>query len=268
MAFEIPKVRFRVKVTFTDRVLGSSPADPEVYKKFIADKKVEADEKRKAFAERHGMPEPEKLGTPEEELETLGVEGTEGITVFHNDLGGKDLTTGEEGKGLFFYNYAVKGQLKEAARVLESVHGMKQPKVRLDTLLFVHPRRIYVFRDGEVLQKADDRLERPLRAETMRGPRVALACSEMIHPGCSLEYEVEIIDLLKTTMNKTGKKVNAKDLLDLCLQYGAYIGLGQWRNGGNGTFNYELTKLTEDVGKPADEPPTEEPPAEGPEVTR
>lgn len=70
--------------------------------------------------------------------------------------------------------------------------------------------------------------ERPLRAATPMGERVALSISESIPAGSTLEFEI----LCMTDV--------MKELVMECLDYGALRGLGQWRNSGKGRFEYEV----------------------------
>ena len=229
-------VSFNVEEVFTTRLLGSSPADPEVYTNFIASKRAELEERRKKFAERHGTPPPAPLpGTVEEELETLPDEESK-MTVFHNDLG-KTTEEGTPGKGVFLYDYQVQGFYKEAAEVLVSLHGILQPRSKLDNFLMVTPRRVYITDDqGVVLTRPDGTLERPLKAMTMQGPRVSLACSTLINPGRRIKYTCEFLPFIKSGRGKEGKEVNLEEFVSLLLSYGPRKGRGQWRNGGNGRF--------------------------------
>lgn len=70
--------------------------------------------------------------------------------------------------------------------------------------------------------------ERPLRAQTPMGERVALSISESIPAGSTLEFEV----LCMTD--------SMKELVMECLDYGALRGLGQWRNSGKGRYLYDI----------------------------
>jgi hypothetical protein len=76
--------------------------------------------------------------------------------------------------------------------------------------------------DGQTIGECS----RPLRADTMRGERVALAHSETCPVGTICEFEV--VCLLPAL----------EPLVVLCLDYGKLSGLGQWRNSGKGRFNW------------------------------
>lgn len=91
---------------------------------------------------------------------------------------------------------------------------------------------------GERIEKVDGYLERPLRAETMQGPRVALAKSEVINEGWSVEFTVRV---LPNSATKTSSALDM-DLVETLLEYGQFKGLLQWRNGGYGQFEFEEVK--------------------------
>ena len=202
-------VRANVVLTFTEPLLGSAPVNREVYAKYIEscrEKRVDA------LAELAGS-----------EVETLPpvVDEAKGWTSFH-----KDET------GIFLYDYAIKGFLKEAANVLKDGVGEKNLRSKFDNYVFVRPRRAHPTRDGKTILEPDGVLERPLRAMTPQGPRVTLARSDYLKAGCSLEFAVLVI---------SGSPFrHPEELLESCLQYGSLKGLGQWRNGGYGSFDYTL----------------------------
>jgi hypothetical protein len=139
-------------------------------------------------------------------------------------------------KGAFLWDYQVKGFLKEAARTLaitgnydkdyfKSI-GLKQGgqagiSQRFDGLVFVNPRRLYLaLPSGTSLGF----LERPLRAQTMQGERIALARSQMAPAGTKIEIEIVTLS----------EKLD--EYIEDCLDYGQLRGIGQWRNSGCGRF--------------------------------
>jgi len=207
------KKTLHVKLTFTEAVLGTSPMDEEIYTNFI------------------GKNAPNSA-TLEEEIEALGVDGVveKGMTGFPRTEDGQP----------FLYDYQVKGFFKDACSMLSRVGGKgedgKKRKVNesskltaykkvIDGLIFVKPREIpFVFK-GEL-----GHCQRPLRAQTMQGERVALAMSEEIPAGATLDFDVVCL---------SEEYVPAvREWLD----YGELRGIGQWRNSGKGRFTYELTE--------------------------
>ena len=204
---KIEKISCSCVLKFTETVLGSSPADPEIYSKFIGSK----------------APQPQDAEQETATIKNMDIEfDTKGITVFPRD-----------DTGLFLYDYHIKGFLKEAGNNLKDAVGIKALRGKLDRFVFIRPRRIYLLRHGEPLTEADGTLERTIRAMTMQGERTALASSEKIDPPCELHFVVEIIE------NKV--KIDAELLADL-FNYGQYKGLGQWRNGSYGTFECNQAK--------------------------
>jgi hypothetical protein len=188
-----------VRITFTESVLGTSPSDADVYRNFIGAKAPDA-------------------VTVEEEIEALGAEAVieKGMTVFPRN---------DEGKP-FIYDYQIKGFFKDACQMLKKVPGMKSGNLKaykkeIDGLIFPCPREI-VIQDAEI-----GTCQRPLRAQTALGERVALAMSEEIAAGAWAEFEVttlkdDLVDTIREWMN-----------------YGDLRGIGQWRNSGKGRFTWE-----------------------------
>jgi hypothetical protein len=194
------KTKYHIKITFTTPVLGSQPT-ADVASEFIASK----------FTENGGE-------LPADEAETLPESLERGTTVFHKDPQGNPL----------FFDYQLKGFLKEAARVFNGLHNVKALRSKVENMVFVEPRQIPIhLPEGAVI----DHLERPLRAETAQGPRVALARSEQLPEGTWFECDLMVYD----------GPINEAMLTDL-LSYGADKGLGQWRNGGWGRFSFEFIK--------------------------
>lgn len=194
---------YRVKVTFINPILGSQPAE-NVASVYIAN--------------RAGMP------LPEDEVETLPDALDRGTTVFHKDASGRPV----------LWDYQIRGFLKAAAQVLNGkVSGnVRNLRSKVNSLVFVSPRLIRINGpDDADVRDLLDYLERPLRAQTAQGDRVALARSEMLPEGCSVTFGLEVLP------GEISQGV-IEDLLD----YGFYSGLGQWRNGGWGNFRYELVR--------------------------
>ena len=97
--------------------------------------------------------------------------------------------------------------------------------------MFVYPREIpLVLPKGGYIGSC----QRPLRASTAQGDRVALANSETVPPGTTQEFEVRILQdsLLPTVIE--------------WLTYGELHGTGQWRNSGKGRFYFAAV---DDSGK-------------------
>lgn len=151
-----------------------------------------------------------EINNAEDEYLTVEKIEEKGWTGFHRDE-----------QGLFIYEYMIKGFLKAAGNVLKESLKIKALKSKIDDYVFIAPRRIYLGQD-----KPDGFLERPLRAMTMQGPRVTLARSDYIKEGKQIKFEITLLDHKELTWA----------LIDRLLAHGELMGLGQWRNGGNGRF--------------------------------
>ena len=194
--------KYHITLTFAEPLLGTVSLNKEIYADYIASK----------------APEGADTG---DELETVAEMMEKGTTGFHRLEDGTPI----------LYDYAVKGFFKDACGMLARTPESGSSKVRaykkiIDGLVFVAPRRIPIAIDGLKIGI----LERPLRAQTAQGERVALARSEMIPEGASISFDVLILGQV------------TESLLKEWLEYGALRGLGQWRNASYGRFAYELSK--------------------------
>lgn len=196
----------KVKLTFTEPVLGTWPNNPDVARDFIASKAADA-------------------STIEQEVEAIGVDGVveKGMTVFPRTEDGVPA----------FYDYQIKGFFKDTCSALARVKttkssGIKAFKKIIDGLIFVAPRMIPVENYDQVAS-----CQRPLRAQTPQGERVSLANSEEIPAGATIVFTVKLLD------------PEYRACLLEWLEYGELRGLGQWRNSGKGRFTYEILEETE-----------------------
>lgn len=194
-------------------ILGSSPSDKEVFTKYIATKAPEGSVQREKALE-----------------DVENIEDTEGKeTIFYRDENGYPILKG----------YQIKGFLKAAAKGLKGQIKLAQSTSKLDNFVFIMERNIPIKRlDGSVVKAPDGYLERPLRAQTMQGPRVALAKSEVIDEGWCVDITVRVLPNEKT---KTSDSLSM-EMVEQLLDYGFYKGLLQWVNGGYGSFKWEVIK--------------------------
>ena len=242
-------------------MLATNPGNETIYKDFIAN-----DEK--TTAERRA-----------EEVEMLGVDEVEkrGMTVFLREPDNPMIPLIKDYTWLGF----LKSRAKALAKIDgTTVHSMKAYVKEVNDLITVTPRfQPLMLPDGaetsfierktlpdgademksinERLAELDrlaklegvaidgvDALERPLRAETMQGDRVALTKSESVPAGT------------KVTVTFRCERKEGLDLVKECLDYGKEHGTGQWRNAGYGRFIWkkidswkekiEQGRLTED----------------------
>ena len=204
--------KITVKVKFIEGILGTASNDKEIYSKFIASKSPDA-------------------STIEDEVAAVGVDEfvEKGTTVFPK------LEDGTP----YLYDYQIKGFFKDTCKMLSKLTkkdpetGKKGKAVNesskitayksvIDGLIFVAPRKIPFKFDGDI-----SICQRPLRASTAQGERIALASSEEIPAGAEIEFQVLCMsdDHLKAVIE--------------WLDYGYFRGIGQWRNSSKGRFCYE-----------------------------
>jgi hypothetical protein len=191
-----------VRLTLTDDILGSLPGDSEVYRAYIASK----------------APDAKNI---EDEIAALGEQEVyeKAVTIFAKDAENKP----------FLFDYVIKGFFKNACKAMREVSdskskGLAAYKSKIDNLVFVGPRQIRLnMPEGSEITIC----ERPLRASTAQGERTALAASEMIPKGTTLDFMVTCL---------------TKDMLGRIpewLDYGKFNGLGQWHNAGKGRFVWD-----------------------------
>ena len=198
----------KVRITFQEKVLGTSPANEDIYRDFIGSKAPDA-------------------STVEDEVEALGVDAVveKGMTVFPKDENGNPL----------LWDYQVKGFFKDACAMLQRAAkagggvGKESAKLKaykkiIDGLIFPAPRQIVLHSPSGI-----GVCQRPLRAQTAQGERVALAMSEELPAGTWCDVEITLL---------SAEYIPA---VFEWLEYGALRGIGQWRNSGCGRFTYEVT---------------------------
>jgi hypothetical protein len=197
---------FRVRLTLTEEMLGTAPNNEAIYTDFIASKAPDA-------------------ASAKEEIEMIGVEeyADKQTTVFRRNRQGEPI----------LLDYMIKGFFKNSCSALREVSGTKSSKLtaykkKIDGLIFILERQIDL-----IFPEDDDRIdicERPLRASTAQGDRVALASSETVPAGTTLEFTIKCFSSALYPM--------VVEWLD----YGAFNGLGQWHNSGKGRFTWELVE--------------------------
>lgn len=197
--FEFEKIK--VKLTFTEDVLGMMPNSKTIYEDYIASKaptKDQADEEVEDF---------EAVGDVENQT-----------TVFPRTEDGQP----------FFWDYQIKGFFKDSCGMLRRYSGSHSAKIKafkkiIDGNIFIEERKIPVNTDKPITQ-----MQRPLRASTPKGDRVALAASEVVSAGATMEFTILLLD------------PDLRDVVKEWLNYGKWHGMGQWRNASWGRFKYEI----------------------------
>lgn len=188
------------RATFTEGLLATKPNDEEIHKSFVAAKEREASEDE-LTAEQKALAELDSL--------------EKGKTIFHRNEKGEYI----------IWNYQVKGAIKEAAKALRrdpksAWASIKAFKSIIDGNVFVEPRQIVLhLPEGAKMGTC----QRPLRAQTMQGERVALASSEEAPAGTTMEFS--ILTLMP----------GLEQALEECWAYARLRFMGAWRNSGKGT---------------------------------
>ena len=190
----------RVRITLTEEALGMMPTDKEIHETYIAGKAPDAP-------------------SIEEEVAAVGVDEVveKTMTVFPK------LEDGTP----FFWDYQIRGMFKDSIGMLRRISSYKCAKLKnykklVDGLIFVKERKIPISVSGPMGD-----CQRPLRAETAQGPRVALAHSETVPAGSTFEFTVVLLD------------ESLEGAIRECFDYGRYRGLAQWRNSGKGKYVWE-----------------------------
>lgn len=205
-----PETKAYVLLT-TERLLGTCPPK-EAYRNYILSKAP--------------VPDDEETLAELDSVQT-SVGGDDGpVTGFHRDA-----------DGIYLLDYQVKGFLKESGNNMKGhvwnaktkkCSGIKNLKSKLDNFVFVFPRWIWL------AQQPAGQFARPLRAETAMGPRVCIATSEYLDPGIEIRVKISIMP---------NQEIGWETIAQL-LDYGRYKGIGQFRNGSFGRFEYrEVAEL-------------------------
>lgn len=205
------KIKFVIELT--EDLLGTASNDPEIHETFIAKNAPDAPSRQ-------------------EEIAALGTDVVAGKS--------KTVFPKMEDGTPFLWDYQIKGFFKDACGMLarikpktekgKKVGGTKSAQLTayrkvIDGLIFPEPRKIPIqLPEGSKIGNC----QRPLRAQTAQGERIALADSETVPAGSKIEFVVTMLD----------EKYEA--LVLEWMDYGRFRGLGQWRNSGKGRFRYEV----------------------------
>jgi hypothetical protein len=205
------KTSYNVELTFTQPLLGSVALNPEIYKDFIASK----------------APNPQEA--IDTELPDLDAEAElrKGSTGFL-----KDAT------GPYLHNHVIKGFLKASFSALR--RDSQSPLKKVKAHISIIDGTVFAFGDSTdksklylELPKGEELVwnERPIRCQTMQGPRVALIRSEQAPAGTKLRFTITVLGDAFT-----------EEMLSECLSYGEFNGIGQFRNGYYGPFTWSFVK--------------------------
>lgn len=230
----ITTVKYRI--TFLEECLGTASANPELYKQFIVAKRENQEiERARAMGVKPPPPgdEIDSLPPVEEEMERS-------MTVFSRDAQGRPILWDYQIRGFFkdacsALNRVKSGEAKDEDDLPAEEKGLKGTlssnlkafRKIIDGNIFVRPRQILLnLPSGGAVGIC----ERPLRAQTAQGERIALARSETVPAGTWFDCQVLLLD------------PKHQRVVEEWLEYGQLRGLGQWRNSSKGQFYFERVK--------------------------
>lgn len=208
--------RMHARLIFFAPILGTSPSDPDINTRFVvekAKKKADFNVSDEKIAADNDMIENYRRKLTEDETIDDRIEN--GITVYLRDSEGRPC----------FAGYQIKGFFKEKCAALnmsdfrETLTAFRK---KIDIGAFIEPDYPVIHDAGDI-----EVFQRPLRADTPQGQRVALSSSERIYPGAWTEFDIIYNN------KELGNDIRA------WLNYGCVSGTAQWRSAGFGRFFWE-----------------------------
>lgn len=235
-----------VTLEFTAPILGTVVEDSAIWEQWIRPKQ--------SPLYRKGKLNPEEIGgeayaeavdqylekTADEEVMVTTLEKAE-KDAQDEDAPKKTPVTSffQDEHGPMLLNYQVLGHLKELGNLGKEAVGVKNLRNKISQYVYVSPRKIYFD------QPITGNLTRPLRAETMQGPRVALASSDVVREGTHIHFTLKILRNPPLKGHKT-PEVTADVLETLMGEMGEIRGVGQWRSSGQfGMYTIQQWDVTD-----------------------
>jgi hypothetical protein len=225
---------YKVQLTTRQLLLGSAALDPDAYRKYMG----------KAFLASLGVTdgvitepaEEQSLGT------VLGAEALEREVALLPDADEEDLENHVTGflrvRGEpVLHHHVIKGFFKETAGHLRRDKEGEWAKVPaykevITGQAFVWPTNIAIqMPEGSSPTLA--RFPRPLQTNGPQGRRTAVAVSEYVPRRSQLTFLLQVL----------AHKVLTEELLRELLDYGYYMGLGQYRGASYGAFEYDMIEI-------------------------
>lgn len=207
------KSEYDVKIKLLEPMLGTLPLQESIWESYMAGKMTKQ-------AKKDGLSASEIKERIEADLDCLPdeLDTAKGLTGFLRNAAGEPVVN----------DYFIKGFFKSAAHCLKQYGTTKQLQDKVRKYLFITPRQIVVGKPDEELAV----VERPLRAQTPQGERTAIARSQAIPAGREIAFRITVLQEMLTD-----------DLVKGLLEYGSFMGLGQFRSGSYGQF--EVVKFKE-----------------------
>jgi len=123
----------------------------------------------------------------------------------------------------------VKAHLKDCANQIKDVVGIKAFRSKIASKIYLDEYKIYLNRNGGVIQESDGSFEQPVHVMTMQGPRSALKVINYVR-------QPQIAFTLKFLKDKEVGLEQIKQLME----YGCVHGFGGERGMGEGRYEFEI----------------------------
>jgi hypothetical protein len=218
---------YKIKLDFVRDILGSQPASDDIKKEYIAKKMMTGRTGMSAEAAMAKIVgEIDNLNADEKYQATIEEMGDKSITVFYRNKAKEICISDIQLRGFFKDSFAFTGKenkyfkKKNGDAFSQDAYYRKWIGERI--------RFIDQYFPFEIQPEKMEVYQRPLRCETMMGPRVSLAASEIIRAPNSITFEIVCYDEVH------------KDMLVKCLERGIFKGCGQFGNGGWGSFLFKF----------------------------
>lgn len=216
---------FKVRLTFKRDVIGSQPSNEDIKKDYIMSKMLTGRTGMSAdVAQSRIKEEIENLKKDPEYQKTIEQLDDKTLTVFYRNNEGIPCISDIQLRGFFKDSFAFVARENKWLTKKDGTNYSGDAKYRdwIGDRISFNEQYIPI-KDKEVKI-----MQRPLRCETMQGPRVTLSSSEYISAPFSINFSFKATDDVKD------------DMIKAVLDRGEFKGIGQWANAQWGTFVYEL----------------------------
>jgi len=214
----------KIRIIFIEEMLATLPGNKEIARDFVAAKN------------------PNGPAVDETEvIENMAATLEKQTMYFARTVLAKKVESGHP----FLYDYQVKGFFKGACQAMIDSGIFTKDELKknrltrwtykrtIDSQIHVAPRKVlFELPEGTDPQELSF-CERPLRGDTPKGERIALARSEAVPAGTAIVVDIRLLN------RKLFGFVKA------WLDFGQLIGIGGWRNSGKGRFDVEYLEQTE-----------------------
>lgn len=217
--------RYQVTWHFTTKLCGSVPLNPELVRAWIEARAPEKKpEKGPSFDEiEQEVMDSIDAGSDRMELITLGFQRDE--------------------RGLWLRSATIRAHIKDCATQVreylaatvksQKIKNYKNFKSIAANRIYVEPYRVYITRNGEIVQTHDGQFDQAVHVMTALGPRSALKTIRYVEQP-TITFDLLVLD----------DGVITEDMIRVLFDYGAVHGYGGERSMGEGRYRWEM-KLKE-----------------------